>query len=61
MADFVMCSNVRCPLADSCYRRTATPKQVNQEFSFFEPYSNTAQVVCVNYVAFSAEKEVVHA
>lgn len=45
MADITMCTQFLCPLAGSCYRRTATPSQF-QSYAMFEYKISGNGVVC---------------
>ncbi len=40
MPDIAMCQNQTCPLANQCYRFTATPSEMAQAYVTFSPNSD---------------------
>jgi len=49
MADITMCVRESCPLADSCYRKLATPDPLYQSYSEFTPAEFETGCYCEFY------------
>lgn len=45
IADITMCLTENCPLADKCYRKTATPSTY-QSFQYFKLYLDKEKETC---------------
>lgn len=50
MPDITICTNETCPLADSCYRFTATPNGKYQSFAFFNPVKEETSYTCEMFI-----------
>ena len=50
MPDITMCTNITCPLRESCYRFKATPNPFWQSVAKFEWYTENGVVKCEMFI-----------
>ena len=51
MPDIEMCTNVRCPIRENCYRFTAEPSEIVQRYSHFKPTKTGKHTACDYFIS----------